>query len=100
MTYKDIMSRNDENMGWCMPVSFDNGRVVVMVENRYIEGIQIDGVDIYPTPDAVRDVSARIEKIMDDMCDDGEALPCRLCPWFDICDQMLEEFEPNADETA
>ena len=98
MPRKDIMSRNDENMDMCMPVSYDNGRVVVMVvDHGYIEGIQIDGVDIYPTPDAVRDVSARIKEL-EDMGDDGEELPCRLCPWFYICDQMLEEFEPNPDE--
>lgn len=99
MTCRDIMKQNNENLSWCKPVSYDNGRVVIAVNEGHIVGIQIDGVNIDVTPDSIRSVSARIKEF-EDMGDVGDELPCRLCPWFDICDQMLEEFEPNTDETA
>ena len=102
MSYRDMMRESDENLGWCRPESYLDGRVILAINEETVVGINIDGADEAITPDAIR----RVAKMVNDNYDLYEGwddvhiiqdvdheLPCRLCPWFDDCDAMDEEDE-------
>lgn len=100
-TVRDMMRESDENLGWCRPESYLDGRVILAINEGTVAGIVIDGADEAITPDAIR----RVAKMVNDNYDlyEGwddvhiiqdaahEELPCRRCPWFDVCDAMDEE---------
>ena len=102
MTYREMMKKNDENLGWCKPLSWKNGRVVLAINDGTIAGIKVDGKSIEITPENIKAVAQRINSdysdysgwdgtdIINDCVDDAKELPCRRCPWFGVCDAMDE----------
>lgn len=101
MTYREMMTENSENLSWCAPYSLLGGRIVVAVAESKIVGMQIDGSDI-----PVSDASIRRAAEMANECfssydgwsdthilldSEKEELPCRMCPWFGVCDAMDDE---------
>lgn len=111
MTYRDMMQEGDENLGWCNPLSWEDGKVVLAVNEGTIASIQIDGEDVPTTPENIKAVAQRINDMYDaysgwddthiilDCEAEAEELPCRLCPWFDVCDAMDEEVEEAPEYT-
>lgn len=103
MSYRDMMRENNDNLGWCRPESYLDGRVILAINEGTVAGINIDGADEAITPDAIRRVAKMVNADYDDyegwtdlhIIQDAahEELPCRLCPWFDVCDAMDEEDE-------
>lgn len=111
MSYRDMMRESNENLGWCRPESYLDGRVILAINEGTVAGIVIDGAEQTTTPENIR----RVAKMVNDNYDlyegwddvhiiqdvDHEELPCRLCPWFDDCDAMDEEDEEReGDEEA
>lgn len=110
-TVRDMMRDSEENLGWCRPESYLDGRVILAINEETVVGINIDGADEAITPDAIR----RVAKMVNDNYDlyegwddvhiiqdvEHDELPCRLCPWFGDCDAMDEEDEEwEGDEEA
>ena len=107
MEYRDMMQQNDDNLGWCKPLSWEDGRVVLAVNEGAVSGIQVDGASIEITPENIKAIAQRINseygeysdcgdtEIILDCEDEAEELPCRLCPWFYSCDAMDEEIEED-----
>lgn len=95
------MRNNDENLSWCRPISLNNGKVVIASNEQEIVGIEIDGVDTDVTPEAIKHVAKLVndEYHMYVGWDDKHIifdaehreLPCRLCPWFEVCQALDEE---------
>ena len=102
MNYREIMMQNDENLSWCKPLFFDSDKVIIAVNETGIVGIQIDGVDTDITPAEINAVARRVNEEYDEykgwddkhiiLDADYRELPCRLCPWFGICDAMDAEY--------
>ena len=98
MTYREKMIENRENLGWCKPISYFNGRVIVAINNCQVVGVQLDGTEVPPEPDKL----FTIAKMINPDCDAdainrdfeiavgarGHESPCCGCPWFDACDAM------------
>lgn len=107
MTTRDIMRDSNDNLSWCRPESYLNGRVVLAINEGRVDGINIDGQDLSTTPDNIRKVAQMVNDEYDlyegqtdtQIIQDAEhrELPCRLCPWFDVC-QAMDEEEPDEDE--
>lgn len=116
MTTRDQMRENNENLSWCKPLSYLDGKVVVAINEGSIDSIQVDGRDVEHDAkgrhcgpcysDATIERVARMILGEDyDFCSGytpaqmlkgaggAEELPCRLCPWFDVCAAMDEEIE-------
>lgn len=97
------MRENNDNLSWCRPESYLNGRVVLVINEGRVDGISVDGKKLGTTPDNIRKVAKMVNddyslyegwtdtEIIQDA--DHEELPCRLCPWFDVCQAMDEEEE-------
>lgn len=102
MTYREKMRENNENLSWCKPISLAEGRVVVIINEKEICGVLIDGKKLEPTPANIQE-AARIVKPGYDSYDgwddasllleelDSLELPCHECPWFEDCDAMSDE---------
>lgn len=101
MNYREIMAENNENLSWCAPYALLDGRIVIAVTEGKISGMQIDGEDVPVSDDAIH-VAAEMANdcyinyhgwsdtnILLDA--EKEELPCRMCPWFGVCDAMDEE---------
>lgn len=98
MTYRDMMRENRDNLGWCKPISYLDGRVIVAINGGHAVGIQLDGKNVPINSDRLRKIAAMINpdynadalscsfEIAVDAC--GRDLPCCVCPWFDSCDAM------------
>lgn len=108
MTYRDYMAKNEHNLSWCTPYSFLNGKVKIAVNEGQIVGIMIDGQSIDCTPENIKSVAQLVNTsyheyegwsdthiIFDSIYDE---LPCRSCPWFDICDAMDEPYNDENDD--
>lgn len=103
MTTRDIMRENNDNMSWCRPESYLGGRVVLVINEGQVDGISIDGQDLDTTPDNVRKVAQMVNDEYSEYTGWSDAhiiqdaehdeLPCRLCPWFDVCQAMDEDNE-------
>lgn len=103
MEYRDMMQESNENLGWCKPLSWEDGNVVLAINEGTIAGIQIGGESVSVNQETIKSVAQRINDMYDDCsglddahiildcADEAEELPCRLCPWFDVCDAMDEE---------
>lgn len=101
MKFREMMVGNDENLGWCKPVSFLGGKVIAAVNGGNVCSLRNNGLDVDVTPDSIRRAAEMVNgdysmyQGWDDthiMLDaDCEELPCRCCPWFGICDAMDEE---------
>lgn len=101
MTYREMMQENGENLGWCKPLSFLNGRVFVTQAEGSITAMRLDGEDIPVTPENLTLVAKLVEPCYDDfdgwddthiiMQSDSKELSCCNCPWFDVCDAMDED---------
>lgn len=101
MTYREKMMENRENLGWCKPLSYLGGRVVVAINERRVVGAQLDGEDVPADSDKLREIAAMVNPDCDadalgrdfeaavETC--GRELPCCECPWFNICDAMDED---------
>ena len=40
MTYRDYMIDSSENLGWCKPISFDGGSIIIAQNEGEIVGIR------------------------------------------------------------
>ena len=97
------MRDNNDNLSWCRPESYLNGRVVLAINEGQVDGISIDGQGLSTTPDNIRKVAQMVNDEYDlyegqtdtRIIQDAEhkELPCRLCPWFEVCQAMDEEEE-------
>ena len=97
------MRDSNENLSWCRPESYLNGRVILAINEGRVDGISIDGQDLSATPDNIRNVAQMVNDEYDlyegqtdtQIIRDAEhkELPCRLCPWFEVCQAMDEEEE-------
>lgn len=106
-TCRDTMRESNDNLSWCRPESYLNGRVILAINEGRVDGISIDGQDLDTTPDNIR----KVAQMVNDECDlyegqtdtqiiqdaEHKELPCRLCPWFEVC-QAMDEEEPDEDE--
>lgn len=101
MTYRELMEQNDENLSWCAPRSFMGGRIVAAVNDGKIVGLQIDRAEVPCNEESIR-VAAKMANVDYDSYSgwsdahilldaDNCEMPCRLCPWFGVCDAMDEE---------
>lgn len=100
-----MMQESNENLGWCKPLTWEDGKVVLAINEGTVVGIQIEGADISVNPANIKAVARRINDmysnysgwddthIILDCADEAEELPCRLCPWFGDCNAMDEEIE-------
>lgn len=105
MAYRDMMRENNENLGWCKPLAWKDGKVILAINEGTVVGIQINGEDAHTTPENIKVVAQWINDMYNDYSglddthiildceDEAEELPCRLCPWFGTCDAMDEEDE-------
>lgn len=103
MTYRELMKQNNENMDRCVPRSFVGGRIVAVEMNGDIDGLMIDGAEVPCSEEYIRIAAKMANEYYDcysgwddthilldaDSCE----MPCRLCPWFDVCAAMDEETE-------
>lgn len=100
-TCRDTMRESNENLEWCRPESYLNGRVILAINEGRVDGINIDGQDLDTTPDNIRKVAQMVNDEYDlyegqpdtQIIQDAEhkELPCCLCPWFEVCQAMDEE---------
>lgn len=98
-----MMIENRENLGWCKPLSFLGGRVVVVLNERQVTCASVDGKTLPECPETTRTVAKLVNPEYDDYisCSDTEVLldaahkelPCCKCPWFYDCDAMDDEDE-------
>ena len=105
MSYRDMMRESDENLGWCRPESYLDGRVILAINEGTVAGICIDGAKQATTPENIRRAAQMVNADYDDYEGwndvhiiqdvDHDELPCRLCPWFGDCDAMDEEDEED-----
>lgn len=89
-TCRDTMRESNENLEWCRPESYLNGRVVLAINEGRVDGISIDGQELSTTPDNIRKVAQMVNDEYDfyeDQTDtqiiqdvEHKELPCRLCP--------------------
>lgn len=100
MNYRELMARNDENLGWCKPlcITSHGKQIVICVNEGEIVGCEIDGVKrTMDWGQIARLVDADYGEYVG--CSDSEIamdadwdeLPCSSCPFFGICDAMDEE---------
>lgn len=94
---KHMLNCND-NLGWCKCLSFNDGTVFVAVNEGDICGLCICGKDLGVDKQTLAHVAKLVNADYDlyegytskeilfdaDYCE----LPCRMCPWFDICEAM------------
>lgn len=96
MTYRDYMIDSSENLGWCKPIAFDGGSIIIAQNEGEIVGIRADSEDLDATPENIRAIALRIDPDCDGDLDLADAvcreLPCRSCPWFDACSAMDETY--------
>ena len=95
------MRDSNDNLSWCRPESYLNGRVVLAINEGRVDGISIDGQDLSTTPDNIRKVAKMVNDdygLYEGWTDteiiwgaEHKELPCRLCPWFEVCQAMDEE---------
>lgn len=97
--YRKMMINDGGNLGWCKPISYRDGEVVLALNEGRIVGLQMDGVDIDGnSPKNLEAVARRVNPYYEDYSGwslqhiildaDGEELPCCRCPWFGVCDAM------------
>lgn len=96
--YRKKMIENGENLGWCKPLSFLDGKVILAVNEGEVVGLRIDGTDVKINAESVHRVAEMVNPCYDlysgwdDMHIIAEAphkeLGCCDCPWFGICDAM------------
>ena len=118
VTTKTYMEHHpDENLYWCKPISFLDGKVIIADADAGICGIRIDGEDIMPDvhdvystgySDAIMERVARLVNESYDLYSgwdnehiimeaDHEEHGCAACPWFSVCDAMSEECQIYGD---
>ena len=99
MTYRDYMIDSSENLGWCKPLSFNGGSIIIARNEGEIVGIRADGEDLGATPENIRTIALRIDPDCDGDIDLVDAacreLPCRSCPWFDACCAMDDIYKED-----
>ena len=97
-TYRDVMAETDENSQFCAPYSFLSGKVTM--------AIMIDGKEFMPTPETIKTTAKLVNPDYDKykgwsdtriiLDADCKKIPCKTCPWFDICDAMDADAEDEA----
>jgi hypothetical protein len=115
------MRNRDENIGWCSPLRFLGGRVIISLNGGVVNSILLDGEDVtddrpadlkrayYDREDSYYSpaVLERIARLVNPDYDlykgrtpteilldaPMDELACRDCPWFDTCAAMDEEIE-------
>ena len=102
------MIENQENLGWCKPLSFLGGRVVVALNEGCAECVLVDGEQLSECPETTRLVAKLVNPDYDDYSDMDDIhimldaahkeLPCCKCPWFYDCDAMDDEDEGGKEE--
>ena len=102
-TCRDTMRENNENLEWCRPESYLDGRVILAINEGRVDGIMIDREKLAATPENIHQVADMVNDCRDlyeyqtdtHIIQDAEhkELPCRLCPWFETCAAMDEEEE-------
>lgn len=98
MSYRDMMIENQENLGWCKPLSFLGGRVVIALNESQVVCASVDGKTLPECPETTRTVAKLVNPEYSDYinCSDTDIildaahkeLPCCKCPWFNVCDAM------------
>lgn len=104
--YRKYMIESDGNLGWCKALDF--GDVQISVNEGIINGIMDSGVDI-DSDEGILSSNFYTEKTLTaiakkvnpnyDLYDGYNAthiildakhdeLPCKLCPWFNVCSAM------------
>ena len=104
MTYRNMMIDNEENLSWCKPLSFMDGKIVIALHEGTIDSMIIDGTEVDANDENIQNAARLANSSYD--CYKGwddthilidaesEELPCRRCPWFDVCaamDEIIEE---------
>ena len=97
--YRKMMIEQGGNLGWCKPISYNDGGVILALNEGQIVGLQMDGADLDKIDNATLETVAR--RVNPDYADysgwslqhiildaNGEELPCCRCPWFGVCDAM------------
>lgn len=107
MTVRDFMRENDENLGWCAAYRLLDGRIYAAVNGGNICGLIIDGVDVVCTEENIRRAAMMVNDCYADykgwdkthfLLEAVEKeLPCRMCPWFGVCDAMDEYIDDAMD---
>lgn len=107
-TCRDAMRDSNENLEWCRPESYLDGRVVLAINEGRVDGISVDGQKLDTTPENIRKVAQMVNDdydLYEDQTDvhiiqdaEHKELPCRLCPWFEVCAAMDEEEEDWEDD--
>lgn len=102
MSYRDMMIEERGNLGWCKPLSFLGGRVVVALNEGQVECVSIDGKDLPECPETTRAVAKLVNPEYDDYINRSDTdiildaahkeLPCCKCPWFYDCDAMEDDY--------
>lgn len=99
---REEMIENQQNLGWCKPIEFANGKVIIVRNEGEIISALINGEDISKiTPEIIKKIAKTVnpdyESLKDDyrMTDDEiiadascKELPCAKCPWFHVCEAM------------
>lgn len=101
MTYREMMTENNENLSWCAPYSLLGGRIVIAATDGKISSMQIDGTDVPVSGETIRRAAEMANECYESyqgwsdthilLDANKEELPCRMCPWFGVCDAMDEE---------
>ena len=100
-TTRDLMLTKDEHLEDCIPYAAANGRLAFTVLNGAVESLQLDGAELPATPQNLK-LAAQLANPDYDLYSgwgdthillegDLTELPCRSCPWFDVCSLMDKE---------
>ena len=105
-----------DNLSWCKPLSYADGRVVIVYNEGDITAVQIDGQDmgyhihgadgdvigretlcsaakiVCPDADMPDDYTAQdiYNEYLDPMFCDVRELGCSECPWYDDCEAFAD----------
>ena len=103
MKLREKMKESYESMDCCKAVSFLDGKIVVVLHEGRIEGVEIDGVERTVTPELIHGIAIGVNgcydfyKGWDDthilLDADPDEMGCCECPWFDVCAAMDEEID-------
>ena len=94
--FRKMMMECNDNLSWCKPLEFNHGDVVIAFDEGDIVGLQVRGetVDIPAVEVIAKLVNEDYDLYqgyspMEILLDSNyHELPCRMCPWFDICEAM------------
>lgn len=103
MTLREKMEKSYDSMDCCKAVRLLDGKIVTVLHEGKIEGIEIDGSERTVTPELIHSIAVVVNDSYD--CYGGwddthilldtvaSEMPCCKCPWFDVCTVMDEEID-------